>query len=436
MTISPTPGGDAEAPSARLRDFRPRSRRRILCESPRYENSFATFNHAFPLMGDVEAFMPPQGILLAAAMVPPQWEAKFVDENNRPAAAEELAWADAVFVSGMHLQREHINSVNVRAHEFDKLTVRGGPSVSAAPEFYPELDMLHCGEAGDATRRLIEMLDDSCERQPRQRVLRTLERFPMTEFPTPAYHMIDMRQYLLGNIQFSSGFPFTCEFCDIPGLYGRNPRLKSPEQIVAELDLLADGGAATVYFVYDNFIGNPKATGELLPHLIAWQKRRGYNVRLACEGTPNICSYPEILEMMREANFITMFCGFEALDPGVLRAMDKTQNLRFPILDVVEMLNRHDREVAVGIILGLDTDTDETAGAVIKFARISNIPILTVNLLYALPGTPLRDPSVEPSYEEALEKLAGDDPDAARQGGKYLLALFRKSLADAVNGGS
>ncbi|MBV9463641.1 MAG: DUF4070 domain-containing protein, partial [Verrucomicrobiae bacterium] len=102
-------------------------------------------------------------------------------------------------------------------------------------------------------------------------------------------------------------------------------------------------------------------------------------------------SYPQILEKMREANFITMFCGIETPNPDALRAMRKTQNLRIPILEVVEKLNAHGIEVAAGIILGLDTDTDETADAIVEFAGVSNIPILTVNLLYALPKTALYD---------------------------------------------
>ncbi len=69
-----------------------------------------------------------------------------------------------------------------------------------------------------------------------------------------------------GSIQFSSGCPYTCEFCDIPELYGRNPRMKRPAQV--ELDLLAEASVLSVYFVDDNFIGNQKAELELLPHLV------------------------------------------------------------------------------------------------------------------------------------------------------------------------
>src|SRR5881227_3444132 len=81
--------------------------------------------------------------------------------------------------------------------------------------------------------------------------------------------------------------------------YGRNPRLKTPQQIIAELDKLRECGMTdTIYFVDDNFIGNRKAALDLLPHLVEWQKRTGYITRLACEATLNIAKRPEILEKM------------------------------------------------------------------------------------------------------------------------------------------
>ncbi len=379
------------APLPSLRQFVPRNRRRILLVFPRYSHSFGTFNHAFPLMGNVKAFMPPQGILLVAALMPKEWEVKFVDENIRAVTPKELAWADVLFTSGMHIQRDKIHDLVERAHRAGKPVALGGPSVSAAPEYYPTVDYLHCGEAGDGTVRLLQALDESVELPAAQVVFRTVDRLPMADFPSPAYHLIDVRLYLLGSVQFSSGCPYTCEFCDIPGLYGRNPRLKTPQQILSELDALADGGAVSVYFVDDNFIGNPKAAQELLPHLIAWQKKRDYQVRLACEATLNMAGHTKILELMREAFFVSVFCGIETPEPEALRFIKKGQNLRSPILEAVHKLNSYGLEVASGIIMGLDTDTPKTPQALIDFAELSGIPIMTVNILYALPHTPLYD---------------------------------------------
>src|SRR5947209_6792244 len=118
------------------------NRRRILCVFPSYSPSFGTFEHAYKLRGRTRAFMPPQGLLAVAAYLPAAWEVRFVDENLRTARPAELAWADAVLVSGMHVQRHQIVEIGRRARAAGALSVLGGPSVSAAPEQYPEFDYL------------------------------------------------------------------------------------------------------------------------------------------------------------------------------------------------------------------------------------------------------------------------------------------------------
>src|SRR5438477_2938537 len=366
--------------------------RRILCVFPRDTSSFGTFEYSYPLTDGVKAFMPPQGLLLIAAYLPENWPVRFVDENIRPVTREEFEWAEAVFVSGMHIQRQQMNDICRRAHAFDLAVAIGGPSVSACPDYYPSFDYLHVGELGDATDELIARLGRDTSRPERQVVLETTNRVPMTEFPIPAYELAEVKRYFLGSIQYSSGCPYQCEFCDIPGLYGRNPRLKTPQQIVAELDKLHECGIVdTVYFVDDNFIGNRKAALDLLPHLVDWQKRTNYVTRLACEATLNIAKRPEILEKMKEALFVTIFCGIETPDPDALHAMHKDHNMMVPILEGVHTINSYGMEVVSGIIMGLDTDKPGTADALIKFVDQSRIPLLTINLLQALPKTPLWD---------------------------------------------
>lgn len=364
--------------------------RRILCVFPRYAPSFGTFQHAYELTDGVRAFMPPQGILVVAAYLPESWEVRLVDENIRPATVEEFAWADAVFVSGMHIQRKQISGIARRARDAGRTSALGGSSVSACPEEYPEFDYLHIGEIGDATDALIAALDDDPSPPATQRRFETAERLPLGDFPIPAYSLIDGRRYFLGSVQFSSGCPYRCEFCDIPVLYGRQPRLKTPERILAELDAMLETGiAGAIYFVDDNFIGNKKAARELLPHLIEWQRRRGYPIEFSCEATLNIAQCPDILAMMREACFYSVFCGIETPEIDALDAMRKSHNRVMPLLDAVATINSYGMEVVSGIILGLDTDTAATGATLIEFIDRSHIPVLTINLLQALPKTPL-----------------------------------------------
>ena len=344
-------------------------------------------------MSRVRAFMPPQGLLLIAAYMPETWAVRFIDENIAAASAADFAWADVVLVSGMHIQAPQIHDIATRAKAVGKVTVLGGPSVSGAPELYPEFDYLHVGEIGDGTDRLIARLDDSVSPPPAQERFDTTDRLPLCDFPLPAYHLVRLDRYLIGSLQFSSGCPYRCEFCDIPALYGRQPRLKTPEQLTAELDaMLAQTAYPTVvYFVDDNFIGNRKAAREMLPHLIAWQRKHGYPLQFACEATLNLAKQTEILALMREAQFVTVFVGIETPETDALKAMRKEHNAALPMIDAIKTLNDYGLEVTSGIILGLDTDTGDSESRLKAFIDLSQVPILTINLLQALPKTPLWD---------------------------------------------
>ena len=366
--------------------------RRILCVFPKYAPSFGTFEFSYPLTDGVRAFMPPQGLLVIAAALPKHWDVRFIDENIAAATDADFAWADAVLVSGMHVQRRQIDNIRRRAHAHDKVTVLGGSSVSACPDYYPAFDYLHVGEMGDAFDALVARLAVDLARPAAQVIFKTVTRVELSDFPIPAYDKIKLENYFIGSIQFSSGCPYQCEFCDIPGLYGRVARLKTPEQIIAELDvLLACGLSGAVYFVDDNLIANRRALRELLPHLVAWQKRNGYAIQFACEATLNIARRPELLEQMREAAFNTVFCGIETPDAAALTAMGKDHNMQVPILEAIGTLNSYGIEVVSGIILGLDTDTPQTGADLLTFIEASQIPMLTINLLEALPQTPLWD---------------------------------------------
>jgi radical SAM superfamily enzyme YgiQ (UPF0313 family) len=94
---------------------------------------------------------------------------------------------------------------------------------------------------------------------------------------------------------------------------------------------------------------------------------------------------------MREAFFCTIFCGIETPDPVALKAMHKDHNMMVPIMEAIQTLNSFGMEVVSGIILGLDTDKPETGAHLLEFIEASQIPLLTINLLQALPKTPLWD---------------------------------------------
>jgi hopanoid C-2 methylase len=364
--------------------------RHVLCVFPRFNPCFASFHHTRELYGDTIGFMPPQGMLTVAAYLPDRWQVRFRDENVTPLCDEDREWADVVMVSGMHPQRKRMAEIARWAHGAGKVAVVGGSSVSACAGYHPDFDILHMGELGDATDQLIAHLDRTVERPESQLVFTTRERLPLDDFPIPAYDQVDLKNYMVLSIQWSSGCPYTCEFCDIPELYGRKARMKSPERLIAELDaIIAHRPIGGIWFVDDNLIANKRAAKELMRHLIAWQERTGHQLRFAGEASLNLAQDEEMLALMRDAYFTDLFVGIESSDTATLKAISKNQNTRLPILDAVKAFNDHGIELSAGIIFGFDSDGEDTADKAIRFIQKANIPIVGLNVLYALPRTPL-----------------------------------------------
>jgi len=216
----------------------------------------------------------------------------------------------------------------------------------------------------------------------------------ITQTPLPRYDLINMREYGSMLLQFSRGCPFDCEFCDITKLYGRVPRTKTPEQMLAEFTLLYDlGWRGALFLVDDNFIGNRRAALRLLRALIPWQRERHYPFILCTEASMNLVQYDELMDAMIQAGFTSVFVGIETPTPAALITTKKPQNVRqddpdYP-LHAVHTLQGKGFEVMGGFILGLDGDTPDAFDTHIRFIQQAAIPMAMEGLLTILKGTDL-----------------------------------------------
>ncbi len=97
----------------------------------------------------------------------------------------------------------------------------------------------------------------------------------------------------------------------------------------------------------------------------------------------------ELLQLFREANFSWVFVGIESPDPASLKETLKTQNLHEDILTSVRRIYAYGIDVLAGFIVGFDHDTLATFDLQYDFIMEAGIQSAMVNLLSALPKTPL-----------------------------------------------
>ncbi len=358
---------------------------KVLMVYPEFPDTFWSFKHALPFQGKRSAY-PPLGLLTVAALLPPAWEKRVVDMNVRPLKDRDLDWADVVFASGMMVQGPSMRRVIQRAKARGLRTVVGGPIASTTDPHIAEADHVVEGEAEELMSVLAKDLESGSGR-PHYKAAALPD---LTQVPPPLLQLADIRKYSAMPVQFSRGCPFTCEFCDIIEIYGRRPRTKTPEQVCEELSQIYRlGWRGRVFLVDDNFIGNKKNVKKLLPELIRWNHNHQSPFWFLTEASLNLAEDRELLQLLHDANFDSVFMGIETPVAESLKETTKFQNLRKDLLESVKLVQSYGIEVMAGFIVGFDHDPPDVFDRQIQFIRDAAIPISMVGLLSALPNTQL-----------------------------------------------
>jgi radical SAM superfamily enzyme YgiQ (UPF0313 family) len=328
----------------------------------------------------------PLGLVTVAALLPQNWDIRLVDENTRPLTAGNLEWADVVLVGSMLPQQAAARAIIERAHKAGKPVVLGGPDPSGQPEQYGEADFLVLGEGEVTVPRFLADL----ERHAASGCYQSPEKADMARAVVPRFDLIRFRDYIQVGIQFSRGCPFNCEFCDIIELFGRRPRTKSPEQVLAELEALYGlGYRGHIDFVDDNLIGNKPKALEVLTAIADWSRHRRHPFYFTTEASINLAREPELLRLMRDCDFRYVFVGIESPEDSVLARANKTQNRAVPVPEAVRTLGSYGLIVNGGFILGMDGESPDTARNIAGLIEEAGICLSMVGTLYALPRTQL-----------------------------------------------
>jgi radical SAM superfamily enzyme YgiQ (UPF0313 family) len=357
----------------------------ILLISPRTPATFWSFRHVLCLASRKAAF-PPLGLLTIAAMLPADWNLKLVDLDVTTLHDADIAWADWVFLSGMIVHTDSCQSIARRCASIQTPVIAGGPLFTTGHEQFPEIPHFVLGEAEELVGDLVADIEAGtvCPQYQADR------RPDLVRTPVPRWDLIRFRDYAMASVQFSRGCPFDCEFCDIVVMYGRKPRVKSPEQVIRELDALIDAGwRDSIFIVDDNFIGHRVKAKALLRAMIDWRHRRGVRIPFTTEASLNLVDDPELLHLMVEAGFKKVFFGIETPVAESLAECGKSANTGRDLASAVGTIQRAGIEVMAGFIVGFDSDQPNVFDRQLAFIQQTGIVTAMVGLLNALPKTRL-----------------------------------------------
>ena len=381
---------------------------KALLLSPERPETFWNLKHTCKLRGS-KALAPPLGLITVAALLPPQWDCRLVDLNTGPVTEEDWRWADLVMLSGMLIQQASMLRLIREAKERGKTVAVGGPYPTSVPQKVLEAgaDFLVRGEAEEIMPLFLSAL---AENKP-QRVFEEDGKPDITKSPIPRFDLLNLNDYVTPGVQTSRGCPFNCEFCDVVNLYGRKPRHKTPDQVLAELEALYRlGWRRDVFICDDNFVGYQGHTQAVLTKLIPWMKERGEPFSFWAQASVNLGQDKEMIDLLTAANFSTVFTGVESTDEEVLAQNRKFQNIKNPLGESVTNICTNGLSVMISFVIGFDNEKKGVDEKICAFVEEHNIPFVVLNILQALPNTNLWD-RLQKEGRLIEERSSGDTQD-------------------------
>lgn len=381
---------------------------KILLVYPQYPNTFWSFKYALNFILK-KASNPPLGLLTIASLLPIEWELKLKDLNTTKLYDKDLAWADMVFISAMSVQKKSVDEVIARCKATNKKIVAGGPLFTSNYLEYAGVDYFVLNEA---ELTLPQFLHDLGKGNP-QHIYTSNQWADLSTTPKPRWGLIKMRKYASMSIQFSRGCPFNCEFCDITHLYGNRTRIKSEQQVIDELDhIYSEKWRGPVFFVDDNFIGNKNILKtSILPAIIQWMEKKRYPFTFFTQASINLADDEELIQMMVEAGFNTVFIGIESPHQDSLTECTKVQNKNRDLVSCIEKIQKSGLQVQGGFIVGFDNDPATIFELQAEFIRKSKIITAMVGILNAPLGTKLYERLK--TENRLTDKFSGDNTDCS-----------------------
>jgi radical SAM superfamily enzyme YgiQ (UPF0313 family) len=357
----------------------------ILLVCPRFPDSLWNFEGIHALAG-VASAQSPIGLATIAALTPPEIAISLVDENLDPVDYD--VECDVVAISCFNVQYARAVEIAAEFRRRGRRVAIGGPYPTLCPErFTGVADVVFVGEAEYTWPQFCR--DLLAGRTPAPVYEQERGKVRLTDSPVPRYDLLPAGKYLYYYVQTTRGCPFQCEFCDIIVTDGRLPRTKTVAQVMSEIETLHRLGARYISFSDANLIANPKYAQRLLTALRDFGVRHGFPIRFAAELTLNVVEFPQLLELLRDSNFESVFIGVESPRTASLLETKKRQNVHGSLLENIRAVQSHNLMVIAGMIVGFDNDDVGIFQDTFDFLQEAGIPFTTAGVLFAIEKTPL-----------------------------------------------
>ena len=213
----------------------------------------------------------------------------------------------------------------------------------------------------------------------------------LDDLPFPAYKHFHLEKYRLSGKLFfpivtSRGCPFQCSFCVANRVLGKQYRIRSPQNIGHELELLKREYDANFFVFYDDTLTLDKTR---LYDVCDEINSRKLNTPWSCQIRVDQINQ-EMFTMMKKANCQQVSFGIESGCQNVLNAVNKRVTIEQNEA-AIKLAKKAGLFVAISIIIGYPSETTQMRNETFDFIRRTEPDNVSLHIATPYPGTELRN---------------------------------------------
>lgn len=211
----------------------------------------------------------------------------------------------------------------------------------------------------------------------------------LDSLPFPAYHLLPLSAFhRMGKTIFplttSRGCVYWCDFCSTVRMFGRGYRMRSPKNVVDEMEKLHKTYDESQFTFYDDaFTVSEDHTRQFCQEL----KNRNLNVKWDCETRVDMVNR-DLLQTMKNAGCMAVWFGVESGSQTILGKMNKkikTEQTK----EAFRTASQVGLMTIASTVIGFPGETEETAWETINFIKKLNPDDIGFYVATPYPGTPM-----------------------------------------------
>jgi radical SAM superfamily enzyme YgiQ (UPF0313 family) len=325
----------------------------------------------------------PLGLLVLAALTPPEWEIEVLDENQTYIDYEALPRPDLVGITAFTSQAPRAYELAAQFRARGIPVVMGGiHATMCLEEASSHVDSVVTGEAEQVWR---QVLGDVWAGSLKARY--DGGRAATDQIASARQDLLP-NGYGFGSIQTTRGCSLNCTFCSVTQFNGATYRQRPIADVVEEFKSIPE---SRVLIVDDNLIGRKPEHIERAKDLFRALAQADTGKTWIGQTTVNFADDEELLTLAEESGCVGVFIGFESVTPEGLPELGRKSAMLSgrSVSASVGRIRCHNIMVAGSFIMGLDSDRLGVGRLIADAASSYGVDNMNVLFLTPLPGTRL-----------------------------------------------